>query len=241
MKPYVSIGCLLVAWLPVAGCGSRQEPAAAPEAGQQTTAATGAITDAGPQEGTMTTAPQAQVDPAPGVSASPGKPRAPVEASIAGTPALQSGVPGKVMLEVRPGVAVDGLTVEVAGDAALTVVGQELFRFGPLAAGEPVRIEISVTPTSGGIGRLTALLTLETGGQRQARPVTLALEIGGPVTLQVQCREAGRPAGPGRDGRNRPFDAGRNDGGQAVGVRRSQTPDGVRLQTSGVRLRLSGV
>lgn len=198
MKPYISIGCLLVAWLPLAGCGSRPEPAATPEAGPQTMAATGAITDAGPPEGAMTTAPQAQVDPgAPGVSASPGKPRAPVEASIAGTPALQSGVPGTVMLEVRPGVAVDGLTVEVAGDAALAVVGQELFRFGPLAAGEPVRIEVSVTPTSGGIGRLTALLTLETGGQRQARPVTLALEIGGPVTLQVPAEKPAVP--PVRD------------------------------------------
>ncbi len=187
MKSYLWIGCLALA---LVGCGSRPEPAAAPDARPPDGPGPQAAVEVAPEAGAATTTPQADLDRSVAeASASPGKPRAPVEAGVVGRPVLQSGVPGKVTLEVRPGVAVDGLSVQVAGDAALTVVGQGQFTFGPLAAAEAVRIEVSVTPTSGGIGRLSALLTLDKGGQQQARPVTLTFEIGGPVTLQAPAEK----------------------------------------------------
>jgi len=190
MTSYVSIGCLTTVLLVLTGCGSRQESAEVPEAQPPTVAGTEAAAEAVPEEGAAAMMSQTEVDRAVAeASASVGKPHAPVEASVVGAPALQSGVPGKVLIEVRPGVAVDGLTVEVAGDAALAVVGQELFRFGALAAAQPVRIEVTVTPTSGGIGRLLALLTLETGGQRQVRPVALTFDVGGPAILQVPAEK----------------------------------------------------
>ena len=194
MKQVVPLMWLAVALLGAGGCGARPERDGAPQARQPESGTRHAVAELGSRSATAAVQAEAgegRVTDA--AKASPGKPRAPVEAGIVGQPALQSGVPGKVTLEVRPGVAVDALTVLVEGGASLTVVGQVNFRSGPLAAGEPVRFEIAVTPTSGGTGRLLALLTLETGQQKQARPVSLSLQVGGPVTAQAVAEKTAAP------------------------------------------------
>lgn len=109
-----------------------------------------------------------------------GKPRPPVEVRLAATPQLDSGVPGRLTLEVRSGVAVEDLELRLEGDEGLELVGSATHRLRRLAAGQATRLEVAVTPTSGGSRRLSGFLAFTVAGQAQGVPVTLALPVRGP-------------------------------------------------------------
>lgn len=114
-----------------------------------------------------------------------GKPRPPVEVRLATAARLDSGVPGRVTLEVRSGVALEDLELRLEGDEGLALVGAATHRLPPLAAGEGRRLDVDVTPISGGTRRLSGFLAFTVGGQSQRVPVSLSLPVAGPDRVGV--------------------------------------------------------
>lgn len=141
--------------------------------------------------------PQAAAQPGPESSPSPGKPHAPVGASLADLPPLQVGVPARVLLEVHSGIATAGIEIMIEGDAQLTVMDYSPKLLPATKAGEGHQVAVDLVPASGGTRRLTARLTLLVGGERQTRLVTLPLAVSGTVTALPAAEKPMEP--PVRD------------------------------------------
>jgi hypothetical protein len=112
-----------------------------------------------------------------------GKPRPPLSVRAADVVTLHSGVPTTLVLEIASDVAVDALSLEIEGDAGLTLTGATSYALPGLAAGEKTSVSVNLTPGSGGAWRLAGFLTFEVGGQRQGMPLSLPLQVEGPVTI----------------------------------------------------------
>lgn len=135
-----------------------------------------------------------------------GKPRPPIDVTLAPGTRLESGVPGTLVLEVRSAAGIENIELTLQGDEGLEVLGParampalsaeasaSLQAGGAQAAGELARFEITATPTSGGTRRLSGLVTFSVGGVAQAVPFNLAVEAGGPVTVpQARSRKPER-------------------------------------------------
>ncbi len=113
---------------------------------------------------------------------SPGKPQAPVELAVVGSPALHAGVPGEVLLEIRTGMPVDGIRVTLEGDAGLDLHSWEPRLLPAQDQQQAATVRVRLTAISGGTRRLVALLELAVGGQLIARPVAVTLAVAGPET-----------------------------------------------------------
>lgn len=112
-----------------------------------------------------------------------GKPRPPLSVSVANAVTLHSGVPATLVLEIASEVAVDALSLQVEGDAGLVLTGTTTFTLPGLATGERASVTVSLTPSSGGARRLAGFLTFDVGGQRQGMPLSIPLQVEGPVTI----------------------------------------------------------
>ena len=146
-----------------------------------------------------------------------GKPRPPVDIALVPGAVLQSGVPGRLRLQVRSRVPLDSVRLVVEGDEGLAVVGYEEVpgTYGGKevpgtagakevpgtegarhqSAGEAASYEISATPFSGGTRYLSGFLSFEMAGMSQGVPFRLPVKVGGPVTVvPVQARPARLPA-----------------------------------------------
>ena len=122
-----------------------------------------------------------------------GKPRPPVDVALVSGAALQSGVPGRLRLQVRSRLPLDSVRLVVEGDEGLAVVGFEEVpgteSAWHQAAGEAAGFEISVTPVCGGTRYLSGFLSFGVAGMSQGVPFRLPVEVGGPVTVApVQAR-----------------------------------------------------
>ncbi|TAK55121.1 MAG: hypothetical protein EPO25_05005 [Gammaproteobacteria bacterium] len=113
---------------------------------------------------------------------SPGKPQVPVELTVVGHPALHAGVPAEVLMEVRTGMPVDSIRVTIEGDAGLEVPSWEPRLLPAQDPQQVATVRVRLTAISGGLRRLVALLELDVGGQRIARPVAVTLAVAGPET-----------------------------------------------------------
>lgn len=116
-----------------------------------------------------------------------GKPRPPVQVFLAPGPALESGVPGQLALQVRSGAAIGAVELVVEGDDGLAVVnvremipGMENARIAP--ADGVASFEIAATPTSGGTRYLSGFLSFEVNGVRQGLPFRIPVQVAGVVT-----------------------------------------------------------
>ena len=128
-----------------------------------------------------------------------GKPRPPVDIALVPGAALQSGVPGRLRLQVRSRVPLDSVRLLIEGDEGLTVVGYEEVPGTEgawhQAAGEAASYEISATPFSEGTRYLSGFLSFEVAGMSQGVPFRLPVKVGGPVTVvPVQARPERAPA-----------------------------------------------
>jgi len=112
-----------------------------------------------------------------------GKPRPPLSVRVAPAATLHSGVPAMLVLEIASDIAIDALSLQVEGDAGLMLTGATTFTLPGLAAGQTASVTVSLTPTSGGLRRLAGFLGFEVGGQRQGMPVSLPLNVEGPVSI----------------------------------------------------------
>lgn len=112
-----------------------------------------------------------------------GKPRPPLSVRVAEAVTLHSGVPATLLLEIASDVAVEALSLQVEGDAGLILTGTTTFTLAGLAAGERASVTVSLTPSSGGARRLAGFLRFDVGGQRQGMPLSLPLQVEGPVTI----------------------------------------------------------
>jgi hypothetical protein len=112
-----------------------------------------------------------------------GKPRPPISVRVADAVTLHSGVPATLVLEIASEVAVDALSLQVEGDAGLVLTGTTTFTLAGLVAGERASVTVSLTPSSGGAQRLAGFLTFDVGGQRQGMPLSIPLQVDGPVTI----------------------------------------------------------
>jgi len=116
-----------------------------------------------------------------------GKPRPPVDVALVPGAALQSGVPGRLRLQVRSRLSLDSVRLVVEGDEGLAVVACEEVPGTEGAwrqsAGEAASFEISVTPMSGGTRYLSGFLSFEVAGMSQGVPFRLPVEVGGPATV----------------------------------------------------------
>lgn len=127
-----------------------------------------------------------------------GKPRPPVEVRLLPGSNLESGVPGRLTLQLRSGAAIEVLAVTVEGDAGLVVTGVSRppavnRAAGPMGAGEAATFDIDATAMSGGRRRIAGLLVFQVNGVQQGLPFSLPVEVGGPVTLPAVARKPGRP------------------------------------------------
>lgn len=127
-----------------------------------------------------------------------GKPHAAVDARFTPRGALSVGVPGEVAVRVLPGAPAQYVEVSFSSGPGLTVVSPTGTQRLAITAGKPLDLTVKVTPSSGGELRLTAILTLVNGGERQSRPVSVALQSKGPVTVP-----AAKPARTERDAKGR--------------------------------------
>ncbi|HET6593555.1 MAG TPA: hypothetical protein VFG48_11610, partial [Xanthomonadales bacterium] len=128
-----------------------------------------------------------------------GKPRPPVDVALVPGAALQSGVPGRLRLQVRSRLSLDSVRLVVEGDEGLAVVGYQEVPGTEGAwhqsAGEAASFEISATPMSGGTRYLSGFLSFGVAGMSQGVPFRLPVEVGGPVTVApVQGRVERLPA-----------------------------------------------
>ena len=116
-----------------------------------------------------------------------GKPRPPVDVVLMPGSLLESGVPGRLRLQVRSRVPLDSVRLVVEGDEGLAVVAYEEVPGTEGAwhqsAGEAASFEISATPMSGGTRYLSGFLSFEVAGMSQGVPFRLSVEVGGPVTV----------------------------------------------------------
>jgi hypothetical protein len=132
-----------------------------------------------------------------------GKPRPPVDVSMEPGATLESGVPGRLRLQVRSRVPLDSVRLVAEGDEGLVVVGyEEVPAEVPGTEGarhqsarEAARFEISATPMSGGTRYLSGFLSFEVNGVSQGVPFRLPVEVGGPVTVApLQAKPERLPA-----------------------------------------------
>ena len=113
---------------------------------------------------------------------SPGKPRAPVGLALeGGGGVLVTGVPASATLLLQADADADGveLLLEGSGGVEILAPAGRLF-LGPAAAGEVQRVPVQwVVHDSSAPARLEALVVLEAGGERLARPVSLNIPVAG--------------------------------------------------------------
>jgi hypothetical protein len=116
---------------------------------------------------------------------SPGKPRPPVEARLVQAQGLEPGVPANLLLQLqgRPGIEI--LDVQVEGGDGLSVVNVvPMHLVGTAAeksqaAGARSQWQVSATPTEGGTGQLSGLVTFRVNGVLQAAQFNLPVQVGG--------------------------------------------------------------
>jgi hypothetical protein len=163
-----------------------------------------ALAAAGQSSGPVPASARGPVEQASGTGGSersqgyPGKPRPPVEVTLVPGASLESGVPGLLVLQVRSTAPLEGLGLDVTGDAGLTVVGPPRAVAAPsieapaATEGARARFEVSITPTSGGSRHISGLATYRVDGVMQAAPFNLTLDVGGPVTVPATSRKPER-------------------------------------------------
>lgn len=160
------VGLVAVAWLGLVGCGTGGGERAAPPA---TGGHAGWAGDGAPRAVRL-------------AGMSPGKPRAPVGLALeGGGGVLVTGVPASATLLLQADADADGveLLLEGSGGVEILAPAGRLF-LGPAAAGEVQRVPVQwVVHDSSAPARLEALVVLEAGGERLARPVTLNLRVDG--------------------------------------------------------------
>jgi len=131
-----------------------------------------------------------------------GKPRPPVSVSLAPGAPLESGVPGRLTLQVRSGAPLEAVRLKVEGDEGLTVVGFEEVPSTPgstelaatLGAERQIpRFDVQATPTSGGTRYISGLLSFRINGVDQATAFRLPIPVGGPVTVGPVSAKPQRP------------------------------------------------
>lgn len=123
-----------------------------------------------------------------------GKPTPPIRVRAVPAGELHSGRPGRVRIEVTASGRIENLRINIYSDQDLVVLSSSRLEIGRLARGEYHSAEIEVTPTSGGVRRLAALVEFEVDGERQAMPVALAVPVAGPVTaIPAESKPERRP------------------------------------------------
>jgi len=128
---------------------------------------------------------------------SPGKPRPPVEARLLQAHGLDSGVPARLVLQLRGGPGIEILDLQVEGGEGLSVVSLAPIPGAaapglpaePQAAGEVAQWQIAATPTLGGTRHLSGLVSFSVNGVRQAAPFSLPVQVGGSGTPPVAPRQ----------------------------------------------------
>lgn len=127
-----------------------------------------------------------------------GKPHAPIGATFRTTGTLSVGVPADVHVTIAADPRAQAVTVEFTAGDGLAIVSPVGLQQFTVESGKSVETTVRVVPQSGGSLRLTAQLTLMVGGERQSRPVSVALNVKGPVTVV-----AAKPAPTERDAQGR--------------------------------------
>jgi hypothetical protein len=123
-----------------------------------------------------------------------GKPRPPVTVLLKGQPALESGVPGELRLEVRAGVPLTRLSLTVEGDPGLAVTGVESIvpdsserEAAPFNEKPVAEYRILVTPSTGGLRSVSGQVRFFVGGVEQAAPFRVAVQDPGAAPLQTSA------------------------------------------------------
>jgi hypothetical protein len=125
-----------------------------------------------------------------------GKPRPPVTVLLKEQPALESGVPGELRLEVRAGVPLAGLSLTVEGDTGLAVTGVESivpdssereWEAAPLNEKPVAEYRILVTPSTGGSRSVSGQVRFFVGGVEQAAPFRVAVQASGAAPLPTSA------------------------------------------------------
>ncbi len=119
-----------------------------------------------------------------------GKPHAAVSARFTPRSPLMSGVPVEVAVRVLPGAAAQYVEVSFSAGPGLTVVSPTGSQRLAITAGKPLDVVVNVTPSSGGSLKLSAMLTMVNGNDRQSRRVSVMLPAKGPVTVQPAAKAA---------------------------------------------------
>ena len=111
-------------------------------------------------------------------------PEVPVEVQVMQAPELLMDVPAQLLLDVRVGVAIDGVEVMVEGDEGLRVMD-----YAPriLPAMNPTgghQLFVNLVPKTRGSWKLTVRLTLHMDGEKRIRTLTLPFAVVAPPTGQ---------------------------------------------------------
>lgn len=107
----------------------------------------------------------------------PGDTKPPVALNVTSMPVLQVGTPAQLLLDLRAGVALDGVRISLQGDDGLRVTD-----FAPrlLPAQTPEsgsQVFVDVVPGKSGVHRLTAMLELYRGEESVMSLVTLEIPV----------------------------------------------------------------
>jgi hypothetical protein len=199
-----------LAALALAGCGASQpveeSPAGATGAGATVAAAAGpgATAEARAEAGPTPAAGDKALMAARDANRSPGKPRPPVQVSLAPGQLLQSGVPGTLAVHVHAPAGIEVTRMEIEGDAGIGVLGLRravqsleagqdeisgrVGAAGGLVSGtgsgaQELHYALAVTPISGGNWQLAGLVSFVVNGVEQAAPFRLTVKVDGPQTL----------------------------------------------------------
>jgi len=123
---------------------------------------------------------------------SPGKPKAPVGISLAaGSASLPVGVPVGLVLSLRTDAAAEGVELTLQGALGVELLAPAApMVLGPAKAGGQVEVPVQLILTGEAPARLSGLIVLESGGQRQTRAVSINVPAQGAPTRASGVRTA---------------------------------------------------